>query len=234
MSGAPGPQVVLWRHGRTAWNAEGRWQGHTDVPLDDEGLAQAGAAAAVLAARGPVRVVSSDLARARATARTLALVADLPVALDPRLREVFGGDWQGLRREDIAAGWPELHAAWLAGEDVPAGGGETREQAAARVAEVVQEEAAGLAAGEVVVCVGHGGALGAGLVRLLGLAPGAGGFLTGLRNARWATLVHPGDGSWRLLEHNAGAWAGSPAAAPAATPAGHRTGIAGAGVDGQR
>ncbi|MEJ5945166.1 histidine phosphatase family protein [Pseudokineococcus basanitobsidens] len=215
MSGAAAPQVVLWRHGRTAWNVEGRWQGHTDIPLDDEGLAQVEAAAAVLAARRPVRVVSSDLARARGTAGALALAADLPVTLDPRLREVHGGAWQGLRREEIAAGWPQEHAAWLAGEEVPAGdGGETRAQAGTRVAAAVREQSAGLDDGQVLVCVGHGGSLGAGLVRLLGLPDG--GVLTGLRNARWTTLVRSGGGTWRLLEHNAGVWARAGAARTAA------------------
>ncbi|WP_298804640.1 histidine phosphatase family protein [uncultured Pseudokineococcus sp.] len=207
--GAAGPaQVVLWRHGRTAWNADGRWQGHTDVPLDERGSEQVAAAAAVLAARGPVRVVSSDLSRASATAGALALAADLPVALDPRLREVFGGDWQGLRRAEIAAGWPELHAAWLAGDDVPPGGGERRTEAGARVLAAVEEHAAPLGDGEVLVVVGHGGALGAALLQLLGLPAAAAPVLTGLRNARWSTLLRgaPGAAPWRLLEHNAGAW----------------------------
>jgi len=201
-------QVVLWRHGQTTWNAEGRWQGHTDVPLSELGEQQVRGAAAVLAERGPVRVVSSDLVRASATAGALALAADLPVALDPRLREVFGGDWQGLRRTEIESGWPELHAAWLAGEDVPPGGGERRTAAGARVVAAVEEHAAPLADDEVLVVVGHGGALGAALLQLLGLPREAAPVLTGLRNARWTSLLRGGTGPvpWRLLEHNAGAW----------------------------
>lgn len=201
-------QVVLWRHGQTTWNAEGRWQGHTDVPLSETGSAQVRAAAAVLAERAPVRVVSSDLQRASATAGALALALDLPVALDPRLREVFGGDWQGLRRAEIEAGWPELHASWLAGQDVPPGGGERRTAAGARVVEAVEEHAAPLAEDEVLVVVGHGGALGAALLQLLGLPREAAPLLTGLRNARWTSLLRGSAGTtpWRLLEHNAGAW----------------------------
>ncbi|WP_299035493.1 histidine phosphatase family protein [uncultured Pseudokineococcus sp.] len=202
-------QVVLWRHGQTTWNAEGRWQGHTDIPLSELGGQQVREAAAVLAEREPVRLVSSDLVRASATAGALALAADLPVALDPRLREVFGGDWQGLRRAEIESGWPELHAAWLAGEDVPPGGGERRTAAGARVVAAVEEHAASLADDEVLVVVGHGGALGAALLQLLGLPREAAPLLTGLRNARWTSLLRgtPGSVPWRLLEHNAGAWA---------------------------
>jgi len=205
--GAP-PQVVLWRHGQTAWNAEGRWQGHSDIPLTDLGAEQAREAAGVLLHRRPVRLVSSDLQRASGTAGALALAAGMPVLLDPRLREVHGGEWQGLRRSEIEQGWPDLHRAWLAGEDVAAGGGESRAASGARVAEAVEEHAADLADGEVLVCVGHGGSLGSALLRLLGLPAVAAPVVTGLRNARWTTLVR-GDGTdvpWRLLEHNAGAW----------------------------
>ena len=61
-------RIILWRHGRTAWNAERRFQGQTDIPLDDTGMAQAARAAKVLARLHPNRIHSSDLSRARATA----------------------------------------------------------------------------------------------------------------------------------------------------------------------
>ena len=54
-------RVVLWRHGRTAWNAESRFQGTTDVPLDEVGIAQAERAARDLATLAPARIVASDL-----------------------------------------------------------------------------------------------------------------------------------------------------------------------------
>ena len=60
-------RIVFWRHGRTAWNAESRFQGQTDVPLDDAGREQAALAAAALARLQPARIVASDLARAMAT-----------------------------------------------------------------------------------------------------------------------------------------------------------------------
>ncbi|MEJ5915284.1 histidine phosphatase family protein [Pseudokineococcus sp. 1T1Z-3] len=205
------PQVVLWRHGQTAWNAEGRWQGQRDVPLTGLGERQAHAAAEVLAARRPVRVVSSDLSRASATAGALALAADLPVASDRRLREIHGGSWQGLLRSEVAAGWPELLERWTAGEDVAFGGdGERRSEAGERVADVAEEVVASLGAGETAVLVGHGGSLGAAMTRLLGLPRGTSSVLTALRNARWSTLVRAELGAptpWRLLEHNAGSWA---------------------------
>jgi broad specificity phosphatase PhoE len=80
--------LVVWRHGRTAWNDAGRFQGHTDTPLDDVGRAQAAAASVALASLRPARVVTSDLSRAAATAAYLGAAAGVPVAEDPRLREV--------------------------------------------------------------------------------------------------------------------------------------------------
>ncbi|RYY43820.1 MAG: histidine phosphatase family protein, partial [Actinomycetales bacterium] len=67
-------RVVLWRHGRTEWNVAGRVQGQTDTSLDDVGREQARAAAARLASLRPVRILSSDLERARDTAEELSRV----------------------------------------------------------------------------------------------------------------------------------------------------------------
>ena len=83
-------RVVLLRHGRTAHNADGRIQGQLDVPLDELGLAQAQALGTVFAAAPPAVVVSSDLARARETARAVCEHVGLPLRLDPRLRPVAG------------------------------------------------------------------------------------------------------------------------------------------------
>ena len=63
-----GRRVVLWRHGRTAWNATNRFQGQTDVPLDEVGVLQGERAARNLATLKPDLIVSSDLGRARTTA----------------------------------------------------------------------------------------------------------------------------------------------------------------------
>ena len=117
----PARRVVLWRHGQTAWNLEDRFQGHTDVELDAVGRDQAARAARLLAALKPHAIVSSDLLRARATAESLARLADLPVRDDVRLRETFGGTWQGLTVDEIRALDADAYSRWRAGEDVPAG-----------------------------------------------------------------------------------------------------------------
>jgi broad specificity phosphatase PhoE len=91
----------LVRHGTTVWNAEGRLQGQSDVPLSAEGRVQAERVARRLAAVPLSAVWCSDLARARETAEIVAASHDLPVTATPLLREVMFGSWEGLTRDDI-------------------------------------------------------------------------------------------------------------------------------------
>ncbi|HVK45369.1 MAG TPA: histidine phosphatase family protein, partial [Micropruina sp.] len=96
-------RVVLWRHGETDWNADGRYQGQADVQLNDRGLAQARAAAPLIAALKPSRIVTSDLVRARVTAAELGALTGLAVEPQPRLQEINVGDWVGLTNEQVFA-----------------------------------------------------------------------------------------------------------------------------------
>lgn len=97
--------MLLVRHAQSEWNAQGRWQGQADPPLSELGYAQARVAASRI---GSVDVVvSSPLQRALETAR---LVADAlgvgPVVIEPDLAERDAGEWSGLTRVEIEAGWP--------------------------------------------------------------------------------------------------------------------------------
>ncbi|HVQ87670.1 MAG TPA: histidine phosphatase family protein, partial [Actinomycetes bacterium] len=130
-----GRRVVLWRHGRTDWNSERRFQGHTDIPLNSEGRAQASRSAERLTGLAPSLIVSSDLSRARDTAAELAQRVGLEVAVDPRLRETSGGRWEGRFDTDLAQD-PD-YVCWSSGADVAAGGAETRTQVADRATEAV-------------------------------------------------------------------------------------------------
>ena len=110
-------RLILWRHGRTPWNAEHRFQGQTDVPLDAVGLAQAERAAELLATMNPHAIVASDLSRAAVTAEALARRTGLAVEVDPDLRETFAGEWQGLTRAEIEQEYPGYlgHDRWPPG-----------------------------------------------------------------------------------------------------------------------
>jgi broad specificity phosphatase PhoE len=103
-------ELICVRHGRTAWNADRRFQGQTDIPLDDEGLAQAQALAAHLRAEHFDRALASDLSRARTTAETICAERAIGIEFTPLLREMHFGLWEGLTWDQIVARWPELDA----------------------------------------------------------------------------------------------------------------------------
>jgi broad specificity phosphatase PhoE len=124
--------LIVVRHGRTAWNAAGRFQGQADPPLDSTGLAQAREAAGALLVLRPGAVISSDLRRAHGTARCVAAACGLPIRLDRALREQALGTWEGLDRSEAAARHPDEYVAWSAGRPVRRGGGETEREAGAR------------------------------------------------------------------------------------------------------
>ncbi|MBO3752045.1 histidine phosphatase family protein [Streptosporangiaceae bacterium NEAU-GS5] len=193
-------KIVCLRHGQTLWNVERRFQGHTDIPLDDTGAAQAVRAASLLAALRPSMIVSSDLQRAYETAAALGRVTGLDVAVDKDLRERGGGEWEGLTRQEIQAGWPQEFEAWEApgGEDVP--------DVADRVAAAVRRAAARLDDDGLLVVVSHGAAIRLGIARLMGLPEHMWSILGSLGNCAWSVLDESRalTGSWRLLEHNAG------------------------------
>jgi broad specificity phosphatase PhoE len=88
--------LLLVRHGETDWNADGRLQGHTDRPLTDFGRRQARQLAEELDSEGLDAIYSSDLARARETADIVGERLELPVVVDPDLREKDWGNWEGL------------------------------------------------------------------------------------------------------------------------------------------
>lgn len=159
-------RLVVVRHGQTEWNVAGRYQGHADIPLDEEGEAQAAALAETLADLAPDLVVSSDLQRAVRTAAPLAARAGLVPILDRRLREVDVGAWEGLTAEEALARFPVEYTAWRSGEDVVRGGGETRAAGGARAAEALCEHAERIRPGGLLVAVSHGMVLRAALEAL--------------------------------------------------------------------
>jgi broad specificity phosphatase PhoE len=108
--------LLLVRHGETNWNAERRWQGHADVPLNDRGRAQAHALAEQLAGESIDAIYSSDLSRARDTAEIVGARLDMPVVVDAELREIDVGPIEGMTAEETGTpdGWhgepKEAHA----------------------------------------------------------------------------------------------------------------------------
>ncbi len=93
--------LFIFRHGETDWNREGRFQGHIDVPLNQEGRSQARALGEKLLGKGLEAILSSDLSRAQETAAIVARKLGIPVYSDAGLREAHLGGAQGLTREEI-------------------------------------------------------------------------------------------------------------------------------------
>jgi broad specificity phosphatase PhoE len=198
-----GRRVVFWRHGQTSWNLENRFQGSTDIPLTDAGIAQAQRAARLLAALRPDAVIASDLQRAAATAAELSAVTGLEVVHDPGLRETYAGTWQGLTNQEIQALHAEEYRAWKLGEPVHRGGGELGTEVADRAVPVVLDAVKKLPDRGTLVVVSHGGTIRMAIGRMLGLDSSNWEALGGLSNCCWSVLGEGARG-WRLQEHNAG------------------------------
>jgi probable phosphoglycerate mutase len=194
-------RIVVLRHGRTVWNDQRRFQGRTDVPLDDVGVAQADAAAAQLERVEPAIVLTSDAIRAQQTAEVLATRVGVEARPDPRLREADLGSWEGLTRDEAQRRFPREYLAWRHGIDIRRGGGETYAEVAERAAAAVAESLDRLPEGQAMVVVTHGGTARAVIGRLLGLAPDSWHRLSSLAHGRWAVLEEAAVG-WRLDEHN--------------------------------
>jgi broad specificity phosphatase PhoE len=147
--------IFVVRHGRTALNAQGKFRGHLDPPLDDEGVRQAQAAARRLQVRPPIHVSSSPLRRAWETAEAIARLSGAPVSEDADLIDLDYGAWAGLSPGEAAARDPEAFAIYQQdpGRAAPPGG-EPLSAVVDRVLKALQRLAEGFA-GQTVAAVSH-------------------------------------------------------------------------------
>ena len=191
-------RICLVRHGETDWNVEVRLQGHEDIPLNTQGIAQAKATAAALQGKRFAAMYSSDLGRAVETARFISESLHLQPRYDERLRERHFGGLQGLTREDAEAKYPGLNSRIRAREvDLqPPGSGETLLVFSARVTEAL-EDIAEAHPGEDVLVVSHGGCLDIMYRRATG-KPLAAARDFPLSNAALNWISHT-QGVWRML-----------------------------------
>jgi glucosyl-3-phosphoglycerate phosphatase len=190
---------VVLRHGRTAWNVAGRFQGRDhpdDPPLDDVGLAQAAQAGQALAGVGANLLLSSTLRRARQTADAVAAATGLRVQLEPRLAEQAFGSWEGLTRAEVEERFPEQFALWRTGGEPDRDGGETRAETGRRAAAAVAD----LPAGSTAILVTHGAAAAALIADLLGLGD-VSRRIHGIGNCHTSSMLET-SGGWSLLSHD--------------------------------
>jgi probable phosphoglycerate mutase len=155
--------IILIRHGETAWNAERRLQGHLDIPLNAEGERQARLLAEALAPEPIALVVASDLQRARQTAQAVAALRNMPVHAEAGLRERCYGGFEGMLYAEIEQRFPAEFAAWQARDIdaiLPSGknSGETFRQFYTRATDAILAIASAHP-GRTVALVAHGGVL---------------------------------------------------------------------------
>jgi phosphoserine phosphatase len=105
-------RVYLARHGETAWNLAGRYQGRLESELSPLGIRQARALASAMREARIERIVSSPLRRCTETARPVSELLNVPVETDERLIEIAHGTWEGRLREEIAANDRDRYRAW--------------------------------------------------------------------------------------------------------------------------
>ena len=196
-------RVLLWRHGQTDWNTVNRFQGHSDIPLNEVGKYQAKHAANILVSMKPTKIISSDLSRAKETAQALGNLTNLTVEVDIDLRETNGGLWEGKTGAENRAEDLQNFVRWIDGEDNPAGTtGEKRSEVANRAVGAIKRALDGLD-NQLLVVTTHGGTARCVLGSLLNLPMANWGAVGGLSNASWSILQTNPRG-WHLVEHNAG------------------------------
>jgi alpha-ribazole phosphatase len=175
-------ELLLVRHGLTDWNLSGRFQGQSDVPLNATGYRQAANISRILRAVPIQAVYASDLQRARETARAIAAALNLAVQIEPEVREMAFGRWEGLTYAEIQLQDGKALAAWQrAPLRLAPPNGETLTQVADRVRAVLAK-LMDRHRNETLVLVAHGGPLRILLCLALGLPP----------QAYWQFTIHPG------------------------------------------
>jgi len=151
---AGAPKVLMVRHGESEWNVLGKWQGRADIALTEAGREQARAAADYVRTTAlPVtRVLASTLRRDHETAEIIAERLGLAAVMtDERLVETDVGPWEGLRADEIEAGWPR----YLRDRKTPPGF-EPPDQVFARATQAIREAAL---VGEHTLIVSHSGVI---------------------------------------------------------------------------
>lgn len=189
-------RLILVRHGQTDHNVQRRLQGQIDIPMNATGAAQAEAVGESLSTLSDVAAVyTSPLSRARATAEAIAVRHGLGVHGDPRLLERSFGEWEGLTRDEVEAGWPEDFANWVGGHPIAGAGVEDREAVADRFNAACRSYADAHPGPSTVIVVSHGAAISLGIAAMLGLDTAHFRGFQGLDNCARAILFPQDNGT---------------------------------------
>jgi len=145
-------EIILVRHGETAFNATGTFRGHADVPLNETGLRQAQLLGLNLSSEKIDIVYSSSLQRAVKTAEAIAAPHKLKVIVTEGLQEIDFGRWQGVSLAEVKENYKELYQDWLdTPEQVRFPGGESLEDVRKRALPFVQDAVIRFGEGKIVL-----------------------------------------------------------------------------------
>ncbi len=134
------PNLLLVRHGRTTWNDEGRYTGQSDIDLNKEGKEKARELGLLLKDTQINAAYSSDLIRAYDTCKIILKGRDLKITLDPRLREINQGKWEGMFFEEIKEKYKkEIEKRKEDPTKVSAPGGETIKEFQTRTIDAIND-----------------------------------------------------------------------------------------------
>ena len=162
-------RLLLARHGESVWNAERRFQGHTDIELSARGRAQAEALGRALRGYRVVAAYVSPFHRARETAELALRESGVPLTVIEELRELSLGEWEGCTVDEVRAQAGDPYRAWLrAPHDCPPPGGEPLPVVSERVRAAIERIARAHGPGEDVLIVSHGGVISVYACHILG------------------------------------------------------------------
>ena len=161
-------RLLLARHGQTEWNADRRFQGHTDIALSDRGRAQAHALGKALRGHHVTHAYVSPMRRAVETAEISLADAGIPFTPIEELRELSLGAWEGCTVDEIRAQDGDPYGAWLrAPLDCPPPGAEPLPDVRDRVLTAVDRIGAAHGDGDALV-IAHGGVISVYACHILG------------------------------------------------------------------
>ncbi|PKM77991.1 MAG: alpha-ribazole phosphatase [Firmicutes bacterium HGW-Firmicutes-15] len=152
-------RIIMVRHGQTDWNAQQKYQGQSDIPLNETGRAQAYQTALHLQDQeSPQVIFCSDLMRARETAQIIGRSLGIESICDARLRELSFGEWEGMTFTEVYEKYPQAFNEWVRDTEtyiVP--GGESFQSLSKRVLQFIHEIKQ--ANHQVALLVTHGGVI---------------------------------------------------------------------------
>jgi len=162
-------KLLLTRHGQTDWNIAGRYQGHSDIPLNQMGQSQAVKIAQRFSQETIHAIYTSDLSRAAHTAQAIADFHQLEIKKDLRWRELSFGDWEGMTYKEMSTHSPDLFSKWMLDSmNISTPNGETLAQLAER-AKAALDEIKRIHKDQTVLVVSHSGAIQSLLSTVLGV-----------------------------------------------------------------